>query len=162
MRLKINHIFSSDITYNDTMMQKQQVHDKGAKHMNIPFDEKLKIGDHLIWNTLKYGYCSYFALAYQQKYPRYTQFLAIMEYDEEVEKEYLVHFLIIDGKEYVDAFGRYTKWYESVKEMVDIEFMDLRTYVVENGFIKGLIEEDFGRIDTVVYNDIKAFVDLVY
>jgi hypothetical protein len=128
---------------------------------NIPFNEDLKIGEGLRWSSLKYGLCSYFALAYSNKYPSYNHFLAVMEYDEEVEKEYLVHFLVLKENKLIDAYGTWTNWEASVRDITDIKFMELTTKEVDKEFVLEVIEEDVGY-DEKLYHTIKKFVDNAY
>ncbi|MCY8577535.1 hypothetical protein MOD24_16955 [Bacillus haynesii] len=129
--------------------------------MSIPFNENLKISEDLSWGMLKYGLCSYFTLAYVNKYHS-ERFLAIMEYDDELEKEYLVHFLVVNEQNiFIDAEGTYSKWRDAVKDMTDIEFMDLRTKEVNKDFITKMIEEDMG-FDDEIYEPIKNFVNNTY
>lgn len=130
--------------------------------MKRPFDESFEIKDGLVWGTLKYGLCSYFALAYATKYPGNPSFLAIKEYDEEMEKEYLVHYLVIqqDGS-FRDAEGVYNDWDDSVREMTDIEFMELRTAVVDKEAVRACIEEDMG-FDTALFQTICDVVQEQY
>lgn len=128
---------------------------------NIPFDENLEITKDLPWSILKYGLCSYFTLAYANKYSDYQRFLAVMEYDEEIKKEYLVHFLIISGDKFIDAYGTYNNWKESVKDMTDVGFMELTAKEVDNKFVVQIIEEDMG-FDKDLYNKIENFVNTAY
>lgn len=129
--------------------------------MRITFNENLKIGGGLSLGMLKYGLCSYFSLAYANKHHS-ERFLAIMEYDDELEKEYLVHFLVVNKQNlFIDAEGVYTNWEDSVKDMTDIEYMDLRTMEVNKDFIMNMIIEDMG-FDDKIYEIIKSFVNNTY
>lgn len=127
-----------------------------------PFNEELRIGENLYWSMLKYGLCSYFALVYAKKYALTKKtFLAIMEYDEELEKEYLVHILIKSDDNLIDAYGSYNNWQDSVKDITDIEFMELRTKEVSKEFILKTIEDDMG-FDQKLYDTILDFVKKTY
>jgi len=129
--------------------------------MKMPFDEKYKIDGTLDWGTLKYGLCSYFAMAYAEKY-KSKRFLAILEDDEEMGKKYLVHFLVIlENGDFLDAEKSYTSWKESVEEMTDIEYMDLVTEMVNISYIKKAIDHDLGY-DESLYRMIQRFVNEVY
>lgn len=127
----------------------------------ISFDENLEIGKKLKWSVLKYGFCSYFALAYANKYPSYDRFLAVMEYDDFLEKEYVVHFLVIDENVFIDAYGTYDDWEKSVNDITDIEFMDLRTKEVSKEFVIEMIKQDMG-FDEELYDTIRNFVNEAY
>lgn len=126
------------------------------------YDANLYIGDELRWGTLKYGLCSYFALAYAKTHPAVTSFLAIREYDEDMQKEYLVHYLVVqpDGS-FLDAEGRYSKWDTSIEEMTDVSFMELRQSIVNKSDIETCIEEDMG-FDTELFQTICHFVQEHY
>lgn len=129
--------------------------------MAFHFDEEYRIDESMTWGMLKYGFCSYFVLAYTAKYPS-EKVMAVMEYDEELKKEYLVHFLVItDNYSFVDAEGAYTDWSESVKNMTDVEFMTLRAREVGKEFVMHSIEEDMGYDDST-YKVIYDFVHRKY
>jgi len=129
--------------------------------MGSTFNQNVIINEELSWGMLKYGLCSYFSLAYANKYPS-ERFLAIIEYDEEVEKEYLVHFLVVDELNiFVDAEGTYSDWRGSIKDMTDVEFMNLRTKEVDKSFVMQTIEEEIG-FDNAWYKSIEKFVDTMY
>lgn len=129
--------------------------------MNVDFDEKLRIDECLTWGMLKYGLCSYFVLAYVKKYPILNRFLAIMEYDSELEKEYLVHFLVISDDYFIDAEEKYVNWENSIKQMTDVEFMEFRIKIVNESFVRKLIEKDMG-FDEQLFKLICNFVNKAY
>lgn len=128
------------------------------------FNEKLEVFDGIQWGSLKYGLCSYFALAYQEIFPDFNEFFVVREYDEDLEKHYLVHVLAKRGDLLVDAEGSYSvdEWELSTKEIVDIEHMQLDTIILKKADIVSLIEEDFGWFNTEFYDEIKSFVSEVY
>lgn len=128
--------------------------------MTFKFDENVRINESLTWGMLKYGFCSYFSLAYTSKYPS-KEFLAVMEYDEDLEKEYLVHFLVIDDDRFIDAEGTYKNWKMAVKDITDIAFMTLRTREVDKDFVMEMIEEDMGY-EEGIYRAIHDFVHRQY
>lgn len=127
----------------------------------VEVNDELHIGCDLTWSSLKYGLCGYFSLAWQEKYPLYDKFLAVMEYDEELEQEYLVHFLVIYNDMYLDAYGVYASWREAVNDITDIEFMNLSVREVSKGDIIKMIEEDMSFNDNI-YSIISDFVSKVY
>lgn len=129
--------------------------------MGVVFDESIRIDDSMTWGMLKYGLCSYFALAYASKYPS-EKILAVMEYDDELESEYLVHFLVIaDDGSFIDAEGTYKEWNEAVKDITDIEFMVLRPKEVDQDFVMRSIEEDMGYEEDR-FSVIRDFVHVQY
>lgn len=114
-------------------------------HLKIKYDPNLKLDNELPWSILKYGLCSYFALAYAKAFPAQKPLLVITEYDRELELEYLVHVLVqTDAGTFIDAENEYNSWRESVAEMTDIEFMELGTKEQSTEQIRALIEHDIG------------------
>lgn len=112
-------------------------------------------------SILKYGYCSYFALAYVEKHPTVKQLFAVMEYDPDLDAHYLVHILFQFNDQLADAHGIYTSWQESIADITDIEFMDLSINPIDQDAIRRLIEIDLG-FDDELYNDIRSFVETNY
>lgn len=125
------------------------------------FDENLDIGNGITWSALKYGLCSYFALAYSNKHPKYNRFLAIMEYDQELKKEYLVHYLITGNNVLIDAYGTYKSWRDSISDMTDIEYMSLLVKEVNRAKVIESIEKDMG-FSKEMYKVIQNFVNAAY
>lgn len=126
------------------------------KQFEIFENKKLSETSELTWNVLKYGFCSYFALAYAEL-NNANSFLLVQEYDEDLENFYLVHFYAIENEGLVDAYGVYDNWRSGVNEIVDIEYMELRTKVVTKTDVVKTIEHDMG-FDENLYNEILTFV----
>lgn len=135
-----------------------------GKFTKQTFNENLEVFDGIEWGSLKYGICSYFALAYQEVFPDFDEFLIIKEYDKELENNYLIHVLAKRGKTLVDAENYYEleDWKKSVEEMIDVQFMELNTVVVKKEELLEIMNEDFGLVNKDLFNKTKLFISKTY
>lgn len=108
-------------------------------------------------SMLKYGLCSYFALAYNETHPT-AKIIVIMEYDSFVNKSYLVHMVVeIPSGKYLDSMGTYDTLTDSTNDITDIEFMTLSHKEETPKNVRTLIELDIG-FDQILYENIKTYV----
>ena len=125
------------------------------------YDKNLLIEKNLSWGMLKYGLCSYFALAYANQNEEYNRFFAVMEYDEDLEKEYLVHILVVGKGVLIDSEGEWVDWRDAVGDIADIQYMTLRTREINKDSLIELIKKDIG-FNTSLYQLIEEFVSEAY
>lgn len=120
--------------------------------------------DSITWGSLKYGFCSYFALAYGEL-AGIDEFYRIDEYDEDMETYYFVHYVLkLDGGRYLDALGEYVmsdvsgkEFSETMDEFTDGAFMETRHVRVDRDEIVARIDEDMG-FDEDTYLRVVKFV----
>ena len=105
----------------------------------------------------KYGFCSYYALAYSVFHKK-KEVIFIEEYDEEMEKYYFVHMAILEEEKFRDALGTYEK-FEDMMDFTDIEVDKCRWNVFDVDKIKVFIEEDMGFFDEAIYQKAIQFVE---
>lgn len=131
-------------------------------------DEWVSERDGMTWGSLKYGYCSYFALAYGE-IAGIDEFYRLDEYDEDMDSWYFVHYVVklADGR-YLDALGEYEmskdpgkKFSETMDDFTDGEFMEITSVVIDRNEIIERIEEDMG-FDEDTYQRVLKFIRANY
>lgn len=120
--------------------------------------------DAISWESLKFGFCSYFALAYGEL-AGIDEFYRLDEYDDDMETYYFVHYVLkLDGGRYLDALGEYVmsdvsgkEFSETMDEFTDGAFMETRHVRVNRDEIVARIDEDMG-FDADTYQRVVEFI----
>lgn len=107
--------------------------------------------------SLKYGLCSYFSLAYVDLFGPHT-YIMIMEIDPDTLQEYLVHVVLQKDKTYIDSLGEYASVSQSIREISDIEHMDLVSKTATKDQLINQIVTDFQSFNYELYDTIRTYV----
>ncbi len=117
----------------------------------------IKYSQYIDKNTLKYGYCSYFSLAILNEFPEHNA-IKIVDFDSEIQVNYLVHIVLQNGQIFYDSLGQYQSISQSIRDISDIECMNLRTQKISQREIVRQIEDDLGHFDHELFHYIRTYV----